>query len=325
MRGIRNPAPSRLSHRELGRADVCIVGAGAAGCVLAARLSEAATGRSAWSRPDPTTATTTPAAGRPTCSTPPTAPPRTTGATASTCACRVVGGCSAHNGCLVVWGTPADYDEWAAATGDEAWGWTGMAPLLARAEVAIAHAPVRRRTRSAPSRARALAGWAALGEPVLDDFNADDRDARRRPGAGQPPRPRRAGARRSPTSIRPAARPNLTIVADALADRVVVDGRPRARRRRPDAGRRRPDRGRHDRARRRRLRLARDPAAQRHRAGRRAARARHRRSSPTSPASAANLRRPPGRARAADGVGRARRRSWPPTTRAASSPTCSRS
>ena len=33
---------------------------------------------------------------------------------------RVIGGCSAHNGCVVAVGCPADYDGWAAATGDRA-------------------------------------------------------------------------------------------------------------------------------------------------------------------------------------------------------------
>ena len=116
----------------------------------------------------------------------------------------MVGGCSAHNGCLVVWGTPADYDEWAAATGDAAWGWDGMAPLLARAEAAIGTRRFATDEVGAFTRA-ALAGWAALGEPVLDDFNADRRDARRRPDPGQPPRRDAVGRGARLPRSRPAA------------------------------------------------------------------------------------------------------------------------
>ena len=141
--------------------------------------------------------------------------------------CRVVGGSSAHNGCLVVWGTPADYDEWAAATGDEAWGFAGMAPLLRRAEAAIATRRFSADQVGAFTRA-ALAGWEALGEPVLDDFNHETVTR----GAGLVPVNRRGRTRWSAALayLDPArGRPGLTIVADALADRVVVEnGRARA-------------------------------------------------------------------------------------------------
>ena len=137
-------------------------------------------------------------------------------------ACRVVGGCSAHNGCLVVWGTPADYDEWATATGDAAWGWAGMAPLLSRAELAIGTRRFAPEEVGAFTRA-AMDGWASLGEPVLDDFNAVAATR----GAGLIPVNRRGRTRwgAALAYLDPArGRPNLTIVADALADRVVVEG-----------------------------------------------------------------------------------------------------
>ncbi len=151
---------------KLGRADVCVVGAGAAGCVLAARLSERGDrsvclveagpdyghhddGRWPADLLDASDCATSHDWGY--------------GADVS---CRVVGGSSAHNGCLVVWGTPADYDEWAAATGEEVWGWAGIAPLLARAEAAIATRRFVAGEVGAFTRA-AMAGWHALGEPVL--------------------------------------------------------------------------------------------------------------------------------------------------------------
>ena len=69
----------------------------------------------------------------------------------------------------------------------------------------------------------ALDGWAALGEPVLDEF--DDPASVR--GAGLIPVNRRGRTRWSAALayLDPArGRPNLTIVPDALADRVVVEG-----------------------------------------------------------------------------------------------------
>ncbi len=185
---------------KLGRADVCVVGAGAAGCVLAARLSERGDRSVCLVEAGPDYGHHD--AGRWPADL----------LDASDCArshdwgygadvsCRVVGGSSAHNGCLVVWGTPADYDEWAAATGDEAWGWTGMAPLLARAEAAIATRRFAADEVGAFTRA-ALAGWAGPRRAGARRLQPRDRDARRRPGAGQPPRPhaleRGAGVPRS--------------------------------------------------------------------------------------------------------------------------------
>ena len=228
MRGIRNPAPSRLSAVKLGRADVCVVGAGAAGCVLAARLSERGdrsvclveagpdyghhdAGRWPADLLDASDCATSHDWGygadcRAASS---AAPPRTTAA--SSCGARRPTTTSGRR-----------------RPGDEAWGWAGMAPLLARAEAAIGtRAGSRRRGGRVHARGAAPAGQ-ALGEPALDDFNHRDADARRRPGARQPPRPhpleRRAGV------PRPRARPAEP------HDRRRRAGRPRGRRRGPGAG-----------------------------------------------------------------------------------------
>jgi choline dehydrogenase len=205
-------------------ADVCIVGAGAAGCVLANRLS-AEEGRRVVvieAGPDygPVSPATWPAdlLDASDCAT-----SHDWGYGVDTCA-RVVGGCSAHNGCLVVWGTPACYDAWAEATGDPAFGFAAIAPRLAAAQRQI-----RART-FAPDEVgaftrRALDGWAALGEPLLDDINAPDAVR----GAGLIPvnRVRRTRWSAAAAYLDPARdRPNLTIVADALATRIAVrDGR----------------------------------------------------------------------------------------------------
>jgi choline dehydrogenase len=206
----------------LARADLCVVGAGAAGCVLAGRLTEEH-GRTVClveAGPDYGSHD----AGRWPADL----------LDASDCAtshdwgygvdvaCRVVGGCSAHNGCLVVHGTPGDYDGWAAATGDAGWGWTAMEPLLHRAEQTIATRRYPPQEVGSFTRAT-LAAWAGLGEPVLDDFNAVDAIR----GAGLTPVNRRGATRWSAAFayLDPARdRSGLTVLADALADRVVVEG-----------------------------------------------------------------------------------------------------
>jgi choline dehydrogenase len=210
-----------MSPDPLAEADVCVVGAGAAGCVLAARLSEDGGRRVCLVEAGPDYGHLD--EGR--------WPEELLDA--SDCAtmhdwghavdqvCRVVGGSSAHNGCLVVWGTPADYDEWAAATGDPGWGWTTMGPRLRRAEAkiesrAFADDEVGGWTR------RALAGWAALGSQRLEAFNAPASVA----GHGLLPVNRRGRLRVGAAFayLDPArGRPNLTVVADALADRVLVE------------------------------------------------------------------------------------------------------
>lgn len=206
----------------LARADVCVVGAGAAGCVLAARLSERGDRTVCLVEAGPDyghhdegrwPADLLDAAD---CAT-----SHDWGYGVDVCA-KVVGGCSAHNGCLVVWGTPADYDEWAAATGDPAWGFEGMAPLLERAERTIATRRFAADEVGALTRA-ALAGWATLGEPVLDDFNAPASVR----GAGLIPVNRRGRTRwgAALAYLDPArGREGLRILADALADRVVIEG-----------------------------------------------------------------------------------------------------
>ncbi len=195
--------------------DVCIVGAGAAGCVLAARLSEnpdrsvclieagpdyghLAEGRWPADLLDASDCATS----------------HDWGYGGETC-CRVVGGCSAHNGCLVVWGTPDDYDGWG-----EDWGFAALRPYLERAQAVIGTRQFEPEEVGAWTR-RALDGWTALGVPRLHDLNATDAIA----GAGLIPVNRRGRLRLGAAIayLDPArARPNLTILADALADRVVV-------------------------------------------------------------------------------------------------------
>ena len=116
--------------------DVVVVGAGTAGCVLAARLSEGLARRVCLVEAGPDYGAFDD--GR--------WPADLLDARAlafshswetdredrSQLRARVVGGCSAHNACVVIAGAPADYDEW--GTG---WTYAELQPYLERARVAL--------------------------------------------------------------------------------------------------------------------------------------------------------------------------------------------
>ena len=134
---------------------------------------------------------------------------------------RIVGGCSAHNACFVAWGAREDYEEW-GPHGGERWTFASLEPRLRRAEVEL-------RTRDpGPHELSvwhqgALEAAVAHGVPRLGSFN--DLNA----AEGVAPIPLNAvGDVRWSTAfayLDPArARPNLELVADALVDRVVLDG-----------------------------------------------------------------------------------------------------
>jgi choline dehydrogenase len=186
--------------------DVLVLGGGTAGCVLAARLSE-----------DPGTSVCLVEAG-------PDYGPRDGGDwpadmldariiplshswerldpdDRSQHRARIIGGCSSHNACAVLEGAPEDYDEWGPG-----WGYAEVAPYLDRARRALG-------TRTfAPEE---LSPWhAAFAEAAGDDailhpVNADG-----------PVRLNAAFAYLDPAR----GRPNLTVLSDTLADRVVLDG-----------------------------------------------------------------------------------------------------
>lgn len=133
---------------------------------------------------------------------------------------RVLGGCSAHNGCFIVWGLPADYDEWGEA-GNAGWSHAGLQPHRRRGEQAL-------RVRSSriddlePIKRAGLDAAAELGLPLLDDFD----DPLVAEGAG-PLLVNAVGDVRWNAAfayLDPArGRPNLTIMADALVDRVRLE------------------------------------------------------------------------------------------------------
>jgi len=128
---------------------------------------------------------------------------------------RILGGCSSHNACAILPGAPADYDEWGP-------GWTAddFTPYLERARETM-------RTRRfleaelAPLSRAVLDAAPELGLPRLADATEDE--------AGAGPFPVNAvGLVRWNAAfayLDPARpRPNLTILADTLVDRVRLEG-----------------------------------------------------------------------------------------------------
>jgi len=147
---------------------------------------------------------------------------------------RVTGGSSAVNTAIALRGAPEDYDEW-AALGNPSWGWERVLPYFIRLEDDLDFGdrpyhgrggpiPIRRHTREelVPYQAAFLDACAELGYPATEDHNDPAWT-----GAGPHPMNKR-GTLRISTAIAylgPArSRPNLTILADTDVARVVVEG-----------------------------------------------------------------------------------------------------
>jgi choline dehydrogenase len=218
-------------------ADVVIVGAGSAGCVLAARLSEDRDREVVLleSGPDyPTLAELPPeirSGLRPvfTHDWGYRAETALDGRVLDANRARIVGGCSATNAALAVRGRPSDYDAW-AALGCDGWSFADVLPFFCRLEhdldfVGDAHGqdgpfPIRRPAPDelAPIQRAFLDACANAGFPVVADHNAPGAA-----GAGLPPMNLVDGVRQSTalTYLASArARPNLTLRSDALVDRI---------------------------------------------------------------------------------------------------------
>jgi choline dehydrogenase len=204
--------------------DVLVVGGGAAGCVLAERLSrddrvdvglvEAGPDYGAFDDgrwPAELLDARSAARGH---DWSPDAP--------SCCArARVIGGSSAHNGCWAMLGAPPDYDAWAAYSGG-AWDHRTLRPYLRRAMSTL-------RVRTVPPADRGrwhqavIEAGTRLGLPYLEDVN----DEAGREGVGWAPL-NAVGATRWHTAFayldRARGRPNLAIIADSLAARLELDG-----------------------------------------------------------------------------------------------------
>jgi choline dehydrogenase len=147
---------------------------------------------------------------------------------------KVLGGSSAVNGMAYVWGDPAEYDAWAAG-GLEGWSWADLQPLFARMECAP-HATDPRRGRDGPVRITDrgaydpdplsdayVQAWREAGVAYTPDYNAASYEGVRYLEQTQH-RGRRWSA--AVAYLRPARRlPNLVVRTGVLAERVRFDGR----------------------------------------------------------------------------------------------------
>lgn len=144
---------------------------------------------------------------------------------------RMLGGCSSINAMIYIRGNRLDYDTWRDEYGCAGWGYADLLPYFRRAEDQARGAspyhgvggPLRvEDLRHVHELSRAfLAAAVDWGIPPNDDFNGRHQD-----GVGQYQVTQRRGRRWSAADayLRPALRrPNLTVLTDALATRVVVE------------------------------------------------------------------------------------------------------
>ncbi len=134
---------------------------------------------------------------------------------------RMMGGSSSHNGCAAVWGPRIDWEEW-TAVGNPGWGVAEMVPLLEEADRTM-EVMQPKREELTPWHQRVLAAAPSIGLPVLDNLNDIDNTT----GFGihkinikNRNRWNMAFAYLDPIRDNP----RLTIVADALVDRMWFNG-----------------------------------------------------------------------------------------------------
>ena len=203
------------------RYDVLIVGGGTAGCVLAHRLSATpartvclteagpdygrfAEGRWPEELLNPESLVFTHDWG-------------TGGEDDRSLGARVIGGCSTHNACLLLEGARSDYDEWGPD-----WSYTTIAPCLERARDTLGAARANTE-RPAPLHAALVAAAQLAGFPLLADLDSATDPV----GVGTPRANVRGGVRWNTAFayLDPVrARANLTVLGEALVDRVLLSG-----------------------------------------------------------------------------------------------------
>ena len=205
--------------------DFIIAGAGTAGCVLAARLSESGRhrvllleaggeDRSPWIKVPVGYAklfgnprynwmyTTAPE-------------PALNGRVLEQPCGRVIGGTGSINGMLHIRGQREDYDRWRDA-GNPGWGWEDVQPWFEKSELAVSPPP-----QAHPLADAFIAAAAEAGFPANDDFNGP-----RQEGAGYYKLNTRSGFRSSAATayLHPArGRANLAVVTNAMVTRVIID------------------------------------------------------------------------------------------------------
>jgi choline dehydrogenase len=202
--------------------DVAVVGGGTAGCILAARLSENLDRSVCLLEAGPDYGPL--AEGRwPSEILDPRQLPETHdwgvgGEDERSLGARLLGGSSAHNACMVIMGAPADYDEWGPG-----WSFAELRPHLDRAQLELGTARANT-DRPVSFHAAFLEAAQAVGLPRLADPNEPDQPV------GVAPFPANvADGRRWNTALAylegARERPNLTIAAETLVDRIELEGR----------------------------------------------------------------------------------------------------
>jgi choline dehydrogenase-like flavoprotein len=144
---------------------------------------------------------------------------------------KALGGSSSMNAMIYIRGSRHDYDEWAALTGDPRWSYDAVLPYFTRSEDNVRGAsayhgvggPLRVEEQRSPHRwtFAFLDAAVAAGMPSNPDFNGPEQD-----GSGLYQVTQRRGRRWSAASafLRPALeRPNLTLRMHALTTRVLIE------------------------------------------------------------------------------------------------------
>jgi choline dehydrogenase len=220
--------------------DFIVVGAGSAGCVLAARLTENPDARVLLLEagpPDTADEIHIPAASSLLYKSAydwnyqTTVQDRAGGRSIYWPRGRVIGGSSSMNAMIYIRGSRLDYDSWRDDYGCEGWGYTDLLPYFLRAESNSrgasayhgASGPLSVQDLKSKSSLTGafIAAAQAAGLPKNDDFNGSSQD-----GVGYYQVTQKAGRRWSAADayLHPAAgRTNLTIQADALVTGVIIE------------------------------------------------------------------------------------------------------
>jgi 5-(hydroxymethyl)furfural/furfural oxidase len=149
---------------------------------------------------------------------------------------RILGGGSSINGICANRGSPYDYDEWADA-GAAGWGWTDVLPYFRKLESdrdfddplhgQSGPLPIRRhRTHDWTGYTRAVAdSFAAMGYTLQQDQNGEWADGIFPTTHNVDDQGRRASAAVAYLTPEVRRRPNLRIMTETVADRLVIEGK----------------------------------------------------------------------------------------------------